>query len=147
MGFLSNIRSVFKKHNSGQNKSEKDESSNDYKLRDIQAQLSFAEGTINLLEDRLEIKDLRGKKVTDVVYDQITAVEIEKNDSVAKDIGVALTKGPQEAAANRTEMVIRTAVQEFRLDFRQEPDSRVQQAKEFIETKIEQLKKLNALQK
>ncbi len=97
---------------------EKADTSSGQQAKEEQLQLRSADGIITFLNDRLEVNNLLGSKVRDVLYSQIEEVDFEKTSSAVKDAAVAMTHGPMQAAANSKRLIIRTAVDEYNLDFR-----------------------------
>ncbi len=117
--------------------------SSDPPAKDGQLQLKHANGIITLFDDRIEIKNLLGNKVSDVFYSKIEEVDLERTSSIAKDVAVAVTQGADQAAADSKRLIIRTAVEEYNLDFRKESTNHIKQAKDLISSKINSTDKWN----
>lgn len=101
-----------------------------------QLQLTSADGTITFFDDKIEVKNLLGSKVRDVFYSKIEEVDLEKTSSAAKDVAVAIIQGADQAAADSKRLIIRTAVDEYNLDFRNESADHIKRAKDLINSKI-----------
>jgi hypothetical protein len=108
----------------------------DLKAKGIIMQLKSADKRITLYNDRVEFKNLLGSKQETLPYGQIRAVALDKHSGLAKGTAALMTGGMSLAATNKKTLIITTGAATMRLEFRAEPLSKIKEAFDIINQRV-----------
>jgi hypothetical protein len=149
MGFFDNIKDAAKKgvdvaqQAQASHQQHQTDKQADLQAKGILLQLKSVDKRVTLYNDRVEFNNLLGSKQETLPYGQIRAVALDKHSGLAKSTAAVFTGGMSLVATNKKTLVITTGAATLRLKFRAEPTSKVKEAFDIINQRINAMSQPN----